>query len=53
MALKGAEEAPLLLHLTPAPLLKERGYKSHYQSLTPLLLKEKGLGDEANKKADG
>jgi len=33
-------------HLTPAPLLKERGYLYEYLTLTPLLLKEKGPGDE-------
>jgi hypothetical protein len=32
--------------LTPTPLLEERGLKAIYLILTPLLLKEKGPGDE-------
>jgi hypothetical protein len=34
------------LHLTPTPLLKERGYVINNQIITPILLKEKGMGDE-------
>jgi hypothetical protein len=37
-----------LIHLTPAPLLQERGYLVDYIAITPLLLKEKGPGDEVD-----
>ena len=35
------------------PLLEERGYLNIYQLHTPLLLKEKGLGDEVEMEEKG
>jgi hypothetical protein len=46
MSIPHLKLSPSFSYLTPAPLLQERGYISDYLFFTPLLLVEKGMGNE-------